>query len=112
MRRGWAHGQPALAWRVDPPGRLPQSFGWRCRSAAHEVSGVPRRSRDRPIEAVPRRLLTRAEAAASLGMSIAHFERFVQPFVKVVPCGQLLLIEPGSLDRWVQENVRLARAVG
>jgi hypothetical protein len=59
-----------------------------------------RRSRDRPIEAVPRRLLTRAEAAASLGM-----------FVKVVPCGQLLLIEPGSLDRWVQEHARLASAV-
>jgi hypothetical protein len=56
---------------------------------------MPRRSRDRPIEAVPRRLLTRAEAAASLGMSVAHFGRFVQPYVKVVPCGQLLLIEPG-----------------
>src|SRR6478752_665462 len=64
-----------------------------------EVAGVPRRSRDRPIEPVPRRLLTRAEAAASLGMSVAHFERYVQPFVKVVPCGQLLLIEPGSLGR-------------
>jgi hypothetical protein len=71
---------------------------------------MPRRSRDRPIETVPRRLLTRAEAAASLGMSIAHFERFVQLFVKVVPCGQLLLIEPDSLDRWVQEHARLARA--
>lgn len=58
-----------------------------------------RRSRDRPIEAVPR-LLTRAEAAASLGISIAHFERYVQPFVRVVPCGQPLLIEPSSLDRW------------
>jgi hypothetical protein len=44
-------------------------------------------------------------------MSVAHFERFVQPFVKVVPCGQLLLIEPGSLDRWVQERARLASAV-
>src|ERR1700681_1304162 len=73
---------------------------------------MSRRSRDRPIKTVPRRLLTRAEAAASLGMSIAHFERFVQPFVKVVPCGQLLLIEPGSVDRWVQEHARLASAVG
>jgi hypothetical protein len=72
---------------------------------------VPRRSRERPIEAVPRRLLTRAEAASSLGMSIAHFERFVQPFVAVVPCGQLLLIEPASLDRWVREHARLASAV-
>ena len=44
-----------------------------------EDSRVPRRSPDRPIETVPRRLLTRAEAAASLGMSVAHFERYVQP---------------------------------
>ncbi len=44
-------------------------------------------------------------------MSIAHFERFVQPFVKVMPCGQLLLIEPDLLDRWVQEHARLANAV-
>jgi len=79
--------------------------------ATEEVSGVLRRSRDRPIETVPRRLLTRAEAAASLGMSVAHFERYVQPFVKVVPCGQLLLIEPGSLDRWVNEHARFASAV-
>ena len=41
-------------------------------------------------------------------MSVAHFERYVQPFVKVVPCGQLLLIEPGSLDRWVSEHARFA----
>jgi hypothetical protein len=59
---------------------------------------------------VPRRLLTRAEAAASLGISIAHFERYVQPFVMVVPCGQLMLIEPASLDRWVQEHAKLASA--
>jgi len=72
---------------------------------------VPRRRRERPIDTVPRRLLTRAEAAASLGMSVAHFERYVQPFVKVVPCGQLLLVEPVSLDRWVEDNARLASAV-
>ncbi len=41
-------------------------------------------------------------------MSVAHFERHVQPFVRVVPSGQLLLIEPTSLDRWVQDNARLA----
>lgn len=71
---------------------------------------MPRRSAERPIEPVPRRLLTRAEAAASLGMSVAHFERYVQPFLVVVPCGQLMLIEPGSLDRWVNEHARVARA--
>jgi hypothetical protein len=44
-------------------------------------------------------------------MSVAHFERYVQPFVTVVPCGQLLLIEPGSLGRWVSDRARFASAV-
>ncbi len=69
---------------------------------------MPRRSRERSIEAVPRRLLTGAEA--SLGMSIAHFERFVQPFIKVLQCGQMPPMS-ASLDRWVQEHVRMASAV-
>jgi hypothetical protein len=43
-------------------------------------------------------------------MSVAHFERYVQPFLAVVPCGQLLLIEPSSLDQWVQQHARVARS--
>jgi hypothetical protein len=34
------------------------------------------------------------------------FERRVQPFIKVVPCGQLVLIPPGELERWVASNAR------
>jgi hypothetical protein len=50
--------------------------------------------------------LTRREAAASLGMSINHFERRVQPELKVILCGQLVLIPAAELERWVQRNAR------
>ena len=42
-------------------------------------------TRTRPTQgtAVPRVLLTRREAAATLGMSLRHFQRHVQPYV---PC--------------------------
>jgi hypothetical protein len=60
----------------------------------------------RPVEPVKRHLLTKKEAAASLGMSVDTFERRVQPFIKVVVCGQLVLIPPGELERWVQMNAR------
>ena len=60
----------------------------------------------RPVERVPRLLLTRQEASASLGMSVDTFERRVQPFIKVVPCGQLVLVPPLELERWVAAHAR------
>jgi hypothetical protein len=48
----------------------------------------------RPLTEIPRYLLTRREAAASLGMSVQTFERRVQPFVKLVRIGQLVLVSP------------------
>jgi hypothetical protein len=60
----------------------------------------------RPIAEVPRYLLTRQEAAASLGMSLATFERRVQPFVKVIRSGQLVFVTPRELERWVRESER------
>jgi hypothetical protein len=65
-----------------------------------------RTSPTRQLAAVPRYTVTRKEAAASLGMSINHFERKVQPDLKVVLCGQLVLIPLGELERWVQRNAR------
>lgn len=50
--------------------------------------------------AVPRMLLTRGEAAAALGMSLRHFQRHVQPYVRCVYSGQLRLYRPGELERW------------
>ena len=58
------------------------------------------------MQPVPRYALTRAEAAASLGMSLNHFERRVQPELKVVLCGQLVLVPAAELERWVQRHAR------
>jgi hypothetical protein len=67
---------------------------------------VPRRSTARPVAEVPRFALTRAEAAASLGMSTDHFDVRVRPFVKFISCGQLQLFPPDELQRWVRSNAR------
>lgn len=60
----------------------------------------------RPLESVPRYSPTRKEAAASLGMSVDTFERRVQPFIRVVLCGQLILVPPAELQCWVANNSR------
>jgi|GraSoiStandDraft_24_1057298.scaffolds.fasta_scaffold670745_2 excisionase family DNA binding protein len=60
----------------------------------------------RPIQPVPRYTLTRREAAAALGISLNHFERKVQPELKVVTSGQLILIPVSELERWVQRHAR------
>ena len=60
----------------------------------------------RPIETVHRVSLTRKEAAAALGVSIDTFERRVQPFIRVVVSGQLILVPPADLERWVKDNAR------
>jgi hypothetical protein len=39
-------------------------------------------------------------------MSVDTFERRVQPFIKVVPCGQLVLVPPIELERWVATHAR------
>ena len=54
---------------------------------------------------VQKLLLTRQEAAASLGMSLRHFERHVQPQVACVYSGQLRQYRPRDLERWVEQNV-------
>jgi hypothetical protein len=61
---------------------------------------------ERRVQPVPRYALTRREAAAALGMSINHFERKVQPDLKVILSGQLVLIPVTELERWVQRNAR------
>jgi hypothetical protein len=62
------------------------------------------RAKTRLVAPIPRYTLTRREAAASLGISINHFERKVQPELKVVISGQLILIPVAELERWVQRH--------
>jgi hypothetical protein len=60
---------------------------------------------------VPRMLLTRREAAVSLGMSLRHFQRHVQPHVRCVYSGQLRLYPVRDLERWAEaEACRDGRA--
>ncbi|MGH2904820.1 MAG: hypothetical protein ACRDK7_14755 [Solirubrobacteraceae bacterium] len=56
-----------------------------------------------PVEQ-PRLLLSRKEAAATLGISMRHFERYVQAYVPCVYLGQLRLYEPGDLARWAKDH--------
>ena len=62
------------------------------------------RATARPLAPIPRYTLTRREAAASLGISINHFERKVQPELKLVISGQLILIPVAELESWVQRH--------
>lgn len=60
----------------------------------------------RPLAAVPRTLLTRREAAASMGISVDAFEDHVQPHLRTVRVGQLILVPPAELERYVRANAR------
>ena len=51
-------------------------------------------------------LLTKREAAASMGMSVRSFERHVQPHVRVVTLGQLIQVRPAELERFVKDRER------
>jgi hypothetical protein len=63
------------------------------------------------VAAVPRMLLTRKEAAGALGMSLRHFQRHVQPYVRCVYSGQLRLYRLRDLERWADgEACREGRA--
>lgn len=53
---------------------------------------------------MPRVLLSRAEAAEALGMSLRHFQRHVEPDVRCVYSGQLRLYEIRELERWAEEQ--------
>lgn len=49
-------------------------------------------------------LVSREDAAAMLAMSLRHFERFVQPHVRVVRLGQRVLIPVAELAHWADAN--------
>lgn len=51
---------------------------------------------------VPRRLLTRQEAADSLGISLDSFEVHCQPDLRVVRIGRRVLVPTKELDAWVE----------
>lgn len=56
----------------------------------------------------PRLLLSKREAATSLGMSVRHFERHVQADLRCVRSGQLTLYPLKDLERWAQEEATIS----
>jgi hypothetical protein len=60
----------------------------------------------------PRLLLSKREAAASLGMSIRHFERHVQAQLRCVRCGQLTLFHLRDLEHWAEEEATVGGRFG
>ena len=50
--------------------------------------------------------VTREDAAAALGMSLASFERYVQPDLALIREGKLRLVPVAELQRWAQGNAR------
>jgi excisionase family DNA binding protein len=72
---------------------------------------------DAAIDAIARRLLelsqtrlsvrfalSREEAAHALGVSLSHFERHVQPELRLVYSGRLRLVPLTEIERWVAES--------
>lgn len=55
----------------------------------------------------PRLLLSKREAAGSLGMSVRHFERHVQPQLPCVRSGQLTLYPLRDLERWAEDEATI-----
>ena len=49
---------------------------------------------------VPRVALTRSEAASALGISVDSFERHIQPDLRLIRRGRMILVAVSELDRW------------
>jgi hypothetical protein len=48
--------------------------------------------------------LTKPEAAAALSMSVDSFERYVQPDLKLVRRGRIVLVPVRELEAWIAAN--------
>ncbi len=60
--------------------------------------------------AVPRLALTRAEAAASLGVSSDYFDKHVAPSLPMVRLGRRCLVPVAALEKWLTQSA--TRALG
>ncbi len=78
----WERSEPATGAPSLGPGRSPR-----------RRPGTARR--------VPRLAVDAREAADALGMSLRHFERYVQPQIRVVYSGRLRLVPVSELQRWL-----------
>ncbi len=56
------------------------------------------------VNTPPRIALTKAEAAAAIGVSVDFFEARVQPDLDVIREGRKVLIPTAELERWITER--------
>ena len=61
-----------------------------------------------PLAPVPRIALTREEAAASIGVSLPHFERHVQPHLRLIRSGGCRMVPVRELEAWADREATLA----
>lgn len=59
---------------------------------------------ERARRSVPRLLLSRAEAAEALGMSVRNFDRHVRDHVPVAYIGDLRFYPLSGLQAWIDEH--------
>jgi excisionase family DNA binding protein len=57
---------------------------------------------------VPRVALTREEAAASIGVSLSTFERWIQPELRIIYAGSTRLVPIRELEAWVERTATIA----
>lgn len=55
-------------------------------------------------ETVPRLTLMKAEAAASLGVSVHTIERYMWPELRIIRFGRLQLVSVKELETWINRN--------
>jgi excisionase family DNA binding protein len=48
--------------------------------------------------------VTRAQAAAILGVSLSHFKRHIQPELTLIYSGRLRLVRVTDLEAWVERS--------
>jgi len=53
---------------------------------------------------IPAVAVKREEAAEAVGMSLDSFERYVQPELRLIRRGRLVLVPIEELQRWAAEN--------
>jgi hypothetical protein len=79
------------------------------RGTARSAAGRnPDTVKPQPIAPVPRLALTRGEAAAALGVSLSHFERHVQPDLRLIYTGSARLVPVRELEAWADRSATRA----
>jgi hypothetical protein len=94
-----------MDWRATGIAESPMVV--RAAPIASETGGAAG-MKPQPTAPVPRVTLTREEAAAALGVSLSHFERHVQPELRLIYSGSARLVPVRELETWAQRAATLA----